>query len=219
MYGQTSSGGAVRGGRTVSSHHHRGNRSARSGQTVIYPTCASELDALQCVLFLHDNATRILGAGGNGLAPVVYVSCAATLRDIMAGSGEVRGIFTPDTKAKNAAGAKAFLPGFCIELQQDHYYTTAAGAQQVEPAGAYQAQFHWHEGEGGLTLDPVSKRTADASSRRSISHPFAYHGLPYVLQHVFQAWSVEAARGVPIHGQRRPGQGLSLQDFHPVIQA
>ncbi len=26
----------------------------------------------------------------------------------------------------------------------------------MEPARAYQAQFHWHEGEGRLTLDPMS---------------------------------------------------------------
>jgi hypothetical protein len=55
----------------------------------------------------------------------------------------------------------------------------------VEPAGSYQAQFHWHDGEGRLTLDPVVVRTTDMVSRKSISHPFAYHSLPYMLLPVF----------------------------------
>jgi len=160
----------------------------------VYPACASEQEAIDLVLFLHDNATRILAAGGDTLSSFVHVSCAATLRDIMAGSGTTCGIFTTDTRARTTSRAKAFLPGFCITLRRDHGYTTVAGAHQVEQAGAYQAQFHWHEGEGRLTLDPVSKRTADSSSRQSISHPFAYHGLPFLLEPVYRAWQVERMR-------------------------
>jgi len=142
MYGQTSTSGAVRGGRT--SAHHRGNRPARSGQTIVYLACATEQEALDLVLFVHDNATRILATGSDALSPIIHVSFAATLRDIMAGSGATYGVFAMDTKAKTHARAKAFLPGFCITLRRDYSYTTVSGVHQVEQTGAYQAQFHWH---------------------------------------------------------------------------
>ena len=136
---------------------------------------------MQCVLFLHDNATRILAGGGGGMSPIVHVSCAATLRDIVAGNGTGRGVFAPDVRAKNATDAEAYLPGFCITLRNDHHFLTVAGAHHTEPTWPYQAQFHWHEGEGRLTIDFVPRRTtADASARRSVSNPFAYHGLPYL---------------------------------------
>jgi len=217
MNGQTSTSGVVRRGRT--SPHHRGNRPARSGQTIVYHACATEQEVLNLVLFVHDNATRIMGARGDGLSPVIHVSCAATLRDIMAGSGNIRGVFVTDTRARNKSGSKAFLPGFCITLRRDHGYTTGAGAYHVEQAWAYKAQFHWHEGEGRMTLDLVLKRTADSSSRRSISHPFAYHGLPFLLEPVFRAWQPERPRATTSDGLRNARHGLSLQDFHPVIQA
>ena len=67
-----------------------------------------------------------------------------------------------------------------MTLKRDHYYTNVAGVHHMKPAGVYQAQFHWHEGEGSLTLDLVSNRTADASSKRSMSHPCAYHGLSFI---------------------------------------
>ena len=63
------------------------------------------------------------------MSPVVHVSCVATLRNILAGSGTARGIFAYDAKAKNQSGAKAYLLGFCITLKRDHYYTNVAGVQ------------------------------------------------------------------------------------------
>jgi len=122
------------------------------------------------------------------MGPVVHVSCVATLRDIMAKNGGGRGVFAFDVKAKNVADAMSYLPGFCITLRRDHHYTVASRAQHVEPASAYHAHLHWHEwGEGRLNLDYVSKRTAVYSSRRSVSYPFAYHGMPYLLDPVFRA--------------------------------
>jgi hypothetical protein len=158
-----------------------------------------------------------MATGGDTLGSVDHVSCAATLRDIMTGNGGGRGVFAPDARAKNVSGAKTYLPGFCITLRMDHHYETVLGANHVESAGAYQAQFHWHDGEGRLTLDPVSRRTADASARRSVSGPFAYHGLPYLLELVFRAWQSLRPRQAPHSRPRPPAQGLSLQDFHPVI--
>jgi len=69
-------------------------------------------------------------------------------------------------------GAKFYLPGFRITLRKEHHYTTVEGARHMEPVGAYQAHIHWHEGADRLALDPVSQRTADASSIRYVSHPF-----------------------------------------------
>ena len=57
---------------------------------------------------MHDNATRILAALGDTCSPIIHVSCAATLRDIMAGSGSSHGIFAPDARPKNQTGAKAY---------------------------------------------------------------------------------------------------------------
>ena len=185
----------------------------------MYPACATEQEAVQCVLYVHGNATRILAAWGGTLGPVVHVSCAAALRDIMAGNSGGHGVFAPDARAKNVLGAKAYLPGFCIILRRDHRYESVSGAHHVESAGVYQAQFHWHEGEGRLTMYPVSRRTTDSSSRRFVSCPFAYHGLPYLLEPVFRAWQSLRPRYAPHPGPRKPMQGLSLQDFHPVMQA
>jgi hypothetical protein len=201
--------GAVRGSRGASANH-RGARPTRSGQTIVYPTCTTEQEALQCVLFLHDNASRILASRGDVMSPIVHVSCAATLRDIMAGNGTGRGIFVLNARAKNTSRAKADLPGFCITFRRELHYTTAAGAHHTEHVELYQAQFLWHEGEGRLTLDHVSKRTADSSSRRSVSHLFAYHGLPYLLEPVFQAWQAERPRGTTQPGHHKRFGGLSL---------
>jgi hypothetical protein len=147
--------------------------------------CASEQETLSRVIFLNDNATQILESGGDPLSPLAHVSCATTLRDIMTGNG--RGVFAPDAKSKNLAIAKAYLPSFCITLRREQRYSTSTCFHQTEPAGSSKAQFHWHEGEGQLTLDPVSKWAAESSTRRSVSNTFAYHGLPYLLQPVFQA--------------------------------
>ena len=122
MYGQTSYGNTVRGGRSSSSH--RGARPTQSGQTIVYPSCATEHEALQCVLCVHDNDTRIPGGGGGGLSPIVHVLCVATVRDIMAGNGTRRGVFASDVRATNASRAKAYLPGLCITPRHDHHYTT-----------------------------------------------------------------------------------------------
>jgi hypothetical protein len=83
------------------------------------------------------------------MAPVVRVSCAATLRDIMAGVGTR--VFVPDSKSRDMPNSKAYFLGFCITLKKDHFFYTVAGMQQMEPTGDYQVVFHWHEGEGRLT--------------------------------------------------------------------
>jgi hypothetical protein len=59
----------------------------------------------------NDHATRILSGLSDATAPVVRVSCAATLRDNMARNG-MKAVFQPDAKRKNTPNAKAYLLGF-----------------------------------------------------------------------------------------------------------
>ena len=80
---------------------------------------------------MHDHATRILGIGRNGMSPVVHVSCAATLRNILAESRTARGIFALDAKAKDQSGDKAYLSGIRITLKRGHNYTNVAGVQHM----------------------------------------------------------------------------------------
>ena len=82
------------------------------------------------MLFVHDNATKIPGLAGEGVSPIVWVSCATTLQDIMAGSG--LGVFAPDVKSKNLPCANYYLPGFCITLRRGHYFTIVEGDHHIE---------------------------------------------------------------------------------------
>ncbi len=115
-------------------------RSASSGHIVVYPFCATEQLAIECVLFINDNASRILANVAGPLAPEVSVSCADTLEDILAGNG--CGIFEPGAKCRHLPNAKAHLPGLCIDIYNEHSYITTTGVLHVELAGSYQAQFH-----------------------------------------------------------------------------
>ncbi len=80
------------------------------------------------------------GLGSGPLAPVINVSCADTLRDILAGIAS--GVFDPDAKYRHLPNAKAHLPGFYIDLYSEHAFTTSTSDVHVEPAGSYHAQFH-----------------------------------------------------------------------------
>ena len=87
----------------------------------------------------------------------------------------------------------------------------------MEPAGTYHAQFHWHEGEGRLTLDHVKNNRL---LRALVGiQPLCLHCLPYLLEPVFRAWQTERPRHGTPSGNRKHVGGLCLQDFHPVIQA
>jgi len=183
MYHQYTGLMAVRGGGLAGAR--RGKRATSSKQTDVYPFCSTEQHAIACILYIHDNASKILANVTGPLAPVVNVSCADTLRDILARSGTW--VFEPDARCKHLPNAKAHLHGFCIDLYNIHSFTTSTRVLTVEPAGSYQAQLHLHDGEGRFTLDPLPVRSTDMSSRKSISHPFAYHGLPYVIHPVFIA--------------------------------
>ena len=119
MYHQFSGANTYRGGGSRSSR--RGKRSTSSGQTVVYPFCSSEHEAIRCVLFIHANASKILSNVAGPLAPVVSVSSANTLGDILAGNG--RDVFEPDAMCMHLPNAKAHLPGFYIDLYSGHSFT------------------------------------------------------------------------------------------------
>ncbi len=115
----------------------RGKRSASSGQVVVYPFCTTEQQAIEYVLFIHDNVSRIMANVAGPFAHVVSVSCADTMRGILAGNGS--GVFEPDAKCRHFPNAKAHLPGLCIDMYIDHSFSTTAGVLHVELAGSYQA--------------------------------------------------------------------------------
>ncbi len=52
-------------------------------------------------MFINDNASMILAIASGPLAPVISVSCADTLRDILAGNGS--GVFEPEYRMLDAA--------------------------------------------------------------------------------------------------------------------
>ena len=137
MYHQLSGENTVRGGGSRSSR--RGKRSTSSGQTVLYPFCSYEHEVIRCILFIHANASMILFDVAGSVAPVVSVSCAYTLGDILAGNG--CDVFEPDARCRHLPNAKAHLPGFYIDLYIDHSFTNTSGVQYIEPAGSYLAQF------------------------------------------------------------------------------
>ncbi len=70
-------------------------------------------------------------------APVVSVSCADTLLDIIAENA--CGVFEPEAKCRNLPNAKVKLLGSCIDLQGDHSFTTTKSSFYVELEGTYPA--------------------------------------------------------------------------------
>ncbi len=183
----------------------------------MYPFCSTEQQAIECVIFLHTDASSILKGVTGPLAPVVTVSCDDTLRDILAGNGS--GVFEPDANCMHLPSAKAHLPGFYVYLVIDHSFSTQNGVLHIELACAYKAQFPWYDGEGRLTLDPDFPRPAD------MSHPFAYHGLPYIVQPVFHDWqrmaqSTRGGSGGPrSYDDTSPSPtSPSMRDMHQVVQ-
>ncbi len=146
----------------------RGKRSASSGRTVVYPFCSTKQQAIQCVMFLHDNASRILASVIGPLAPVVSVSCADTLRDILAGNGT--GVFEPDAKCRHLPNAKAHLPRFCINLSSEHSFTTSSGVHLCGTSWVLPSPVPLAR----LRRPPdIAVRATDMTSRKSISHPAA----------------------------------------------
>ena len=102
---------------------------------MVYPFWSTEQQAIACILFINDNASRILVSVAGPLALVVSVSCAHTLRDILEGHGS--GIFEPNVKCMHLPNAKSHLPGFYIDMHSDHAFTTTTRVLHVEPPGSY----------------------------------------------------------------------------------
>ena len=116
-----------------------------------------------------EDLTRV----ARSLAPVVIVSCAATLRDILAGNG--CGASEPYVNGMHMLNAKAHLLGCCIDLLIDHsFIINTSGALYIDSAGgSLPSTISPARWRGRLTMEPVSSRKTDMSSHKSISKPFA----------------------------------------------
>jgi hypothetical protein len=96
----------------------------------------------------------------------------------------------PEDLSQAPGKAKHFFPGFTIRFHQTHQFVTPAGAFESLSHGDYQGQFHWHDGQGMMTIDASSPHlTADGSSHPHFSAEFAYYSLPVILSPVLQDWA------------------------------
>jgi hypothetical protein len=96
----------------------------------------------------------------------------------------------PDALSHAPWKAKHFFPGFTITFYQTHQFVTPAGAFESLSPGDYQRQFHWHDGQGMMTIYASSPHPiADGSSHPHFSAEFAYYSLPSILSPVLHAWA------------------------------
>jgi hypothetical protein len=170
------------------------------------------------VEFIHSRGSSILLDKMGPGAPQVYVSLIDGARSHIARTGSTTGIFRPDALAAVPGKAKFFFPGFTIRFTRDHQFTNSAGVLETLTVGDYQGQFHWHDGQGRLTIDASSyPLTADGSRHPHFSADFAYYSLPLLLTPVIQEWVASRATGLP-HAltsspHQHPSHELALAEF------
>ncbi len=173
------------------------------------------------MLLVHDNATRILGSCGDGLAPIVHASCAATLRDIIAGT-ELDAESSPLTYGLKMLRAPkpisqnfAFLFGRTTTIPPPRdEYTTRSLPEHTRRS------FTGTRGRGGSPSTLC--RRGPPTPHRGVPCP-----TPSPTMNCRTLWNQCFAHGsqsAPVvcatpPGQRNNDGGLSLHDFHPVIQA
>jgi hypothetical protein len=196
-----------------------------------YPIISDDDTAFAFIELIHYRGTAILQGAGGSSAPLIYVSLMEGARTHMVQTGSTAGIFRPDALAQAPGKAKHFFPGFTIRFYQAHQFVTPAGAFENMAPGDYQGQFHWHDGQGRMTIDASSyPHTADGSRHpHHFSADFAYYSLPIILSPVLQAWSVSriAATAIPAgpSPQQAPTHGLAtaeflrIPDMHPTSSA
>jgi len=118
-------------------------------------------------------------------APQVYVSLMEDAGSHVVKTGSTTGIFRPDALATAPGKAKHFFPGFTIRFLRDHQFINSAGVQETLTPSDYQGQFHWHDGQGRLTIDASSfPLTTDGSRHPHFSADFAYYSLPLLITRV-----------------------------------
>jgi hypothetical protein len=148
----------------------------------VYPVIPDEDTTFAFVEFIHTRGTAILQAVGSLGAPQCYVSLMEGARHHIARTCSTAGIFRPDSLSQAPGKAKHFLPGFTIRLVRDHQFTNSSGILETLTPGDYKGQFHWHDGQGRLTIYASSyPLTADGSNHPQFSADFAYYSLPILL--------------------------------------
>ena len=155
----------------------------------IFPIIPDDDTAFAFVEFLHSKGSAILLDRMGPGAPQIYVSLIEGARSHIVKTGSTTGIFRPDALSAAPGKAKYFFPGFTIRFIRDHQFTNSAGVVETLMIGDYQGQFHWHDGQGRLTIDASSyPLTADGSRHPHFSAEFAYYSLPIILTPVIQEW-------------------------------
>jgi hypothetical protein len=107
-------------------------------------------------------------------------------------------IFRSEALAAAPGKAKHFFTGFTIRFLKDYMFTNLAGVLETLTPRYYQGMFHWHDGQGRLTIEASSNPlTADGSRHLHFSANFAYYSLHVLLTHVIQAWVAAIAAKSP----------------------
>jgi len=155
----------------------------------VYPIIPDDDTAFAFVEFIHSRGSAILLAKEGPGAPQVYVSLMEGARNHIAKTCSTAGIFRPDALATSSRKAKHFVPRFTIRFLKDHQFFNAAGVVETLTQRDYHGQFHWHDGQGRLTIDASSySLSADGSRHPHFSADFAYYSLPTLPTPVIQAW-------------------------------
>jgi hypothetical protein len=170
--------------------HPQGRRghALRSAQG-IYPICQDDETAVSFMEFIHQHGTSILQATGGPWAPTIYVSLIDSARAHIASTGSAVGVFRTDPQSSQQGTAKHFFPGFSIRFLSEHSFVDSSGGSERMKPRNYQGQFHWHNGQGRLTIDACSAHTSDGSMNPRFSAEFAFHSLPLILTPVINAWN------------------------------
>jgi hypothetical protein len=184
----------------------------------VYPIIQDDDTTFAFAEFIHNKGSAILHAAGGPRAPQVYVSLMEGSRIHIAKSGSTTGIFRPDSLSQAPGKAKHFFPGFTVRFLKDHQFVNSARVLETLTPWDYQGQFHWHDGQGRMTIDASSyPLTADGSKHPHFSADFAYYSLLVWLGLVIQAWVTAKASASPFRlapsPQQEPRHELATSEF------
>jgi len=141
----------------------------------VFPIIPDDDTAFAFMEFIHSSGSAILQPNMGPGAPQVYVSLMEGARNHIKTTSTTASIFRPDALATAPGKAKHFSPGFTIRFLKDHQFSNAAGVTETLTPGDYQGEFHWHDGQGRLTIDASSyPLTADGSRYPHFSADFAF---------------------------------------------
>ncbi len=140
----------------------------------VYPICPNDETTVALVEFIHTHGTRILREAGGHRAPLIYASLMDGARSHVSKIGSAARVFRPDPQSSRQGTAKHYFPDFTIRFPSEHTLTDSTGNLEVLPPQDYQGQFHWHDGQGRLTIDACSTATSDGLAHPRFFADFAY---------------------------------------------